>query len=54
LNAPLLLPELGIMPGWPRAQLKVEGYEVSQLVGRTLLKQLRLLRDAARQATPDT
>lgn len=36
-----------------RARLKAEGYEVSQLVGRTLLKQLRLLCDAARQATPD-
>jgi hypothetical protein len=35
-----------------RARLKVEGYEVSQLVGGTLLKQLRLLCAAAR-ATPD-
>jgi hypothetical protein len=36
-----------------RVQLKAEGYEVSQLVGRTLLKQLRLLCDVARRATPD-
>lgn len=36
-----------------RAQLKAEGYEVSQVVGRTLFKQLRLLCAAARKATSD-
>ena len=35
-----------------RAQLKAEGYETGQLEGPSLLKQLRALCDAARQASP--
>jgi hypothetical protein len=55
LERAFALARTGDYAGMPeiRAQLKVEGYEVSQLVGRTLLKQLRLLCDAARHATPD-